>query len=89
MTFSWDKFSEKATEWLFQQGVSTILLCAILGWLAWVSNYALNTAIPGHISQMQAGYKEEHDRFDANLERVISVIERAADRTNSKTAASK
>lgn len=88
MTFSWDKFSERASDWLFKQGASTVLLSAILGWMGWFGHYAINTAIPSHILQMQAGYEKEHDRFDQNLERIISVIERAGERSSAKATTS-
>jgi hypothetical protein len=39
-------------EWLFQQGVSTVLLCAILAFLG----YSVIFIVPTHFDQIEKGY---------------------------------
>lgn len=56
---------EKALEWLFQQGASTVLLVGILGSLLYGLHYAMTTAIPKHLEQIQTGYDriaEQHSK---------------------------
>lgn len=43
---------EKVIEWLFQQGVSTVLLVAILTFLG----YAVTVMVPKHFDQIEKGY---------------------------------
>lgn len=43
-------------EWLFNQGVSTVLLIINVTVMVYFFNYALQTAIPAHLSAIQAGY---------------------------------
>ena len=45
-------------DWLFSQGVSTVLLFAILIAVGYLGNYALTTAVPAHLKTIQDGYRE-------------------------------
>ena len=45
--------------WLFSQGVSTVMLAAILIAMAYGGNYAMTTGIPAHLKQIQDGYREQ------------------------------
>lgn len=59
---------DRLLEWLFQQGVSTVLLVAILSTLAYFGNYEQRVAIPQRIRDIQAGYDrnlEVHRRIEA------------------------
>lgn len=66
----------RALDWLFQQGVSTVLLAAILGLLAWGGKYMLEHAIPDHLRSIQEGY--EHNA--SNLKDVMDAHIKHSDR---------
>lgn len=62
---------ERAAEWVFQQGVSTVLLVAILAALGWIARYGLVTAIPNHIAALrqividvESSHREERELRD-------------------------
>lgn len=49
---------EKVMDWLSQQGVSTVLLAAILVVLGWLGYFGMTTAVPAHLRQIQEGYEK-------------------------------
>lgn len=57
---------ERAAEWIFQQGVSTVLLCAILGWIAWSVPRQVD-AIAATLKEMESSHREERERRDATI----------------------
>ncbi len=67
MTFR-ERFGERAADWLFQQGTSTVLLVGIWATMAWGGWYAMTTAIPAHLTQIQDGYQRQSGQFEAALE---------------------
>lgn len=50
-------WKESMFDWLFQQGVSTVLLFAILCAIGYALQYAMTTAIPQHIQSINQGNK--------------------------------
>lgn len=78
---------ERLSDWLFQQGVSTILLFTILGLLYWGMRYAMDVAVPRHLDQIRRGYQEldarQHEREAARQqhnERFLQAFERDQER---------
>lgn len=67
----------RAWDWLFAQGVSTVLLCAILAALAYCGNYAVKTAIPAHLKQIQDGYLDAAKEHKETVKDLNSSHERA------------
>lgn len=57
---------ERAAEWIFQQGVSTVLLCAILGWLAWSVPRQVD-AIAETLKEMESSHRQEREQRDATI----------------------
>lgn len=77
--------------WLAKQGVVTVLLCSILSSMIYGGYYAITTAIPAHIKQIQEGYDRiaaEHckavDRVTASQDREREAIYRLIDRRVTK-----
>lgn len=66
----------RAANWLFSQGTSTVLLCAILGVNVWGGYYAMTTAIPQHINAIQAGYDRMDAKHTADMDRMAAHQER-------------
>lgn len=49
--------SRHALDWLLGQQGNTIALFVILGVIGYLGYYAINTAIPAHLTQIQDGYE--------------------------------
>jgi hypothetical protein len=58
---------EAIAEWLKQQGVSTVLLCAILSFLA----YAVVVLVPDHIRMIKEGYREVAEVQSATISKIV------------------
>lgn len=71
-------FKEKAFEWLFQQGVSTVLLIAILVGL-WHVTWR---GIPYVMTETKAHIQEINKEHSKNVERISSSFDRATDAFN-------
>lgn len=59
-------------EWVFQQGVSTVLLCGILVFIA----YAVLKVAPIHIDQIEQGYQRNAEILNKSLERLADSHDR-------------
>ena len=57
---------EKLFDWLFSQGVSTVLLCGILAFLA----YGVVVLIPAHNDQIERGYGRNAEIMARSLEAI-------------------
>jgi hypothetical protein len=58
---------DRVVEWLFQQGVSTVLLVAIFALLAYFGNYWLKEGLPAQTKEIQAGYErlaQQHSKVE-------------------------
>lgn len=64
---------ELAARWLFHQGVSTVLLFAILAGLIWTVKYV----VPQHLAEIQAGYDRQEGAHEKNLKLIIDSQERS------------
>lgn len=76
-----------AFKWLAKQGVTTVLLCAILGAMLYGGYYAMTTAIPEHITSIRAGYKEvaiEHKQAIEVIQKSHDADRAAADKARSE-----
>jgi len=69
-----------ALKWLFSQGTSTILLLLILGGMWKIADYAINTAIPDHLKQIQMGYERIETNHAKEVEQLRSTFEKSMDR---------
>lgn len=58
---------EAIVDWLKQQGVSTVLLCVILGFLG----YAVVFLVPEHIRMIKEGYKEVAEVQSATIVKIV------------------
>ena len=63
---------EKVVDWLLSQGVSTILLCAILGFMCYRSIYVE----PEQVKAIQAGYQDNADRYLSAIQSVVNTHEK-------------
>jgi sirohydrochlorin ferrochelatase len=58
---------EAVIDWLKQQGVSTVLLIALLTF----AGYAVTFLVPQHITLIKDGYKEMAESHEATVQKVI------------------
>lgn len=65
----------KAVEWIFSQGVSTILLLMILVGGYQVATYAFGVAVPAHLKQIQEGYERIEKSHDLRVRELIKTFE--------------
>jgi inner membrane protein involved in colicin E2 resistance len=63
---------EAIIDWLKQQGVSTVLLCAILAFIG----YAVVFLVPVHIAMIKDGYKEVAERNSQTIEKIVESHEK-------------
>lgn len=63
---------EKLIEWLFSQGVSTVLLCGILVFLA----YGVIVLVPTHIAQIEEGYGRNAEIMSKSLDKIADSHDR-------------
>src|SRR5678815_3138115 len=66
-----------AASWLASQGVSTVLLVAILAAMTYCGNYAVKTAIPAHLEQIQKGYREQANDNKETVRDINAAHERS------------
>lgn len=69
-----------AARWAFSQGVSTLLLLAILAGMYKFADYAINFAIPKHLEQIQAGYEKIEAGHAKEVEQLRSTFEKQIER---------
>lgn len=88
-TEDFDKIPLKtlAARWLFSQGVSTLLLFAILVGMYKMADYAMNTAIPEHLKQIQAGYEKIEAGHAKEVESLRSTFDKERERAERHRAA--
>ena len=67
-----DQTYQKTIDWLLNQGISTILLCAILMFLG----YGIIYLIPDHITQIQKGYEQNAATLSRSLESIAESHDR-------------
>jgi hypothetical protein len=79
-------FKARATDWLFLQGVSTILLGLLLVALGWAGKYAIETGIPMHLQMIQSGYAANAAVYEKSIDKLLESRkeERAADAEDRK-----
>jgi hypothetical protein len=67
-----DQTKEALIDWLKQQGVSTVLLCAILAFIG----YGVIFLVPVHIEMIKDGYQEVTDRHAVTVEKIVESHDR-------------
>ncbi len=79
MTTRAQSFLQNATEWLFQQGVATVLLAAIVAGV-WIGGPRFLSEVKQYVTESSAKHELQVTRlaesFDADQERDARVIER-------------
>jgi hypothetical protein len=63
---------DKLLDWIFAQGVSTVLLCGILTYLA----YAIQFLVPAHFEAIEKGYGRNAEITARALESIASSHDR-------------
>ena len=63
---------EAIVDWLKQQGVSTVLLVAILAFIG----YGVVFLVPLHIQMIKDGYKEIAERHAITVEKIVESHDR-------------
>jgi hypothetical protein len=63
---------ERILEWVFQQGVSTVLLCGILAFMG----YAVIFIVPSHIDQIEKGYQRNAEITAKAIEAIAASHDR-------------
>lgn len=66
MVFFDDVTKKRILEWLAAQGISTILLICILGFIG----YGVVVLVPSHITQIQKGYEVNAETLSNSLEKI-------------------
>ena len=69
-----------AARWLFSQGVSTLLLFAILVGMYKMTDYAINIAVPEHLKQIQLGYEKIESGHAKEVEALRATFEKEIER---------
>ena len=67
-----EDLKNKIVNWLLQQGVSTVLLCAILSFMA----YGIVFLVPTHLELIQKGYEKNASQFTNSLDAVVQSHDR-------------
>lgn len=67
-----DNAKEKLIDWLFSQGVSTVLLFAILAFLA----HGVVVLVPTHIKQIEEGYGRNAEMMSRSLDKISDSHDR-------------
>lgn len=67
-------------DWLYTQGVSTVLLVLLVGVLVWFARYAVMKAVPQHLESIQQGYKAIHDDCASERKETREMFERVTDK---------
>ena len=70
------KTYERIVDWLLTQGISTVLLCAILAFLG----YGIVYMVPAHLEQIQGGYREVTNQTTQSLEKTTGEFTRSLDK---------
>lgn len=68
--------TEKLLSWAANQGPATMLLFLLAAMVAWGGYYAITTAIPQHLSEIKAGYRDVASQHNETVERIASGWER-------------
>jgi hypothetical protein len=72
MVFFDDVTKKRILEWLAAQGISTILLICILGFIG----YGVVVLVPGHITQIQKGYEVNAETLSKSLDKIAESHDR-------------
>lgn len=64
-------WKQLAADWLFAQGVSTVLLVVLVATLI----YVIKVVVPEHIAMIQEGYREQRIAFQESLKQQAAMHE--------------
>lgn len=69
-----DKASYKVllVRWIAGQGIVSGILCLILGAMLYGGYYAMHTAIPSHLKQIQEGYERQTTEHTKQIDRITA-----------------
>lgn len=65
-------WKEQAATWVFQQGVSTVLLVAILCYGAYISQYVVDVAVPKHLDAITTGFKMQAEAHEKAVDKMTN-----------------
>lgn len=71
--------ASRALDWLLGQQGNTVALFTILGAIGYFGWYAINHAIPAHLTQIQTGYEKIEQQQTRQLETVSGMFEKRMD----------
>ena len=77
---------ELLIRWILSQGVSTILLMAILFGVYRGMDYAMDVAIPEHLRQIQSGYEKIENNHTKEVEALRKTFETSLERLERRHA---
>lgn len=73
--------------WVAGQPFNNVLLLAILGCIIWSGWFAMTTAIPGHLKQIQDGYKSLTEAHREERKELRETYSQWMQRTNANLKA--
>jgi hypothetical protein len=68
--------------WAAGQPFNNVLLLAIFASIGWIAHFAMNTAIPAHIQQIQKGYESLTESHRDERERTQQLYDKWMNRTH-------
>lgn len=82
MTDEKDKtLTAQVVSWAAGQPFNNVLLLAIFFAIGWIGHFAMNTAIPAHLQQIQQGYESLTESHREERERTQQLYDRWMNRT--------
>lgn len=75
------KLTNQIISWAAGQPFNNVLLLAILGCIMWGGWFAMTTAIPAHLQQIQRGYESLTESHREERERTQLLYDRWLNRT--------
>lgn len=65
------RVTDRLVGWVVNKPLTDVLLLLILGVLGWLGYFALNVAIPRHLTQIQAGYERAEEHHLGQMKTII------------------
>ena len=70
-------YRERILSWLFQQGISTVILTAQTASILWIGWYVVDKLIPQSIEHIHSGYERTEQQHEKDLKLVLDSFEKA------------
>lgn len=72
--------TKQGFRWLFGQEANTVILVMLLASILYGMKYAMDTAIPSHLKQIQAGYQEVAEQHVQEVKHSNETFDKASER---------